>query len=113
MWARSSGWTPGAGPGRDRGPWRVPSVGYGALTLRVSPPSVKAMPPAKRSARKARRAPKARPATEARPSHVDAHGHARMVNVAAKDVTVREALARGRVFMHAKTLAVVRDNLAR
>jgi cyclic pyranopterin monophosphate synthase len=30
-------------------------------------------------------------------THVDARGHARMVDVSAKDVTVREAVARGRV----------------
>jgi cyclic pyranopterin monophosphate synthase len=30
-------------------------------------------------------------------SHIDARGHARMVDVAGKDVTVRTALARGRV----------------
>ena len=36
-----------------------------------------------------------------------------MVNVGSKGSTVREALARGRVFMHAATLRAVRDNLAK
>ena len=35
-----------------------------------------------------------------------------MVDVSTKEPTAREALARGRVFMHAKTLATVRDNIA-
>jgi len=64
-------------------------------------------------AKKTRPKPNARRAAQVRPSHVDARGQARMVNVGAKDATVREALARGRVFMHAKTLAIVRDNLAK
>jgi len=75
------------------------------------------MAPAKktRPARKSRPAAKkkARAATKARPSHIDARGRARMVNVAAKNVTVREALARGRVFMHEATLRAVRDNQAK
>ena len=36
-----------------------------------------------------------------------------MVNVGPKDVTVREAVARGRVFMHRKTLALIRGNRAK
>jgi cyclic pyranopterin phosphate synthase len=35
-----------------------------------------------------------------------------MVDVGAKPITARTALARGRVFMHADTLAVVRENRA-
>ena len=42
-------------------------------------------------------------------SHVDASGRVRMVHVGAKAVTRREALARGRVFMHRRTLAMIRD----
>jgi cyclic pyranopterin monophosphate synthase len=37
-------------------------------------------------------------------THLDKAGHARMVNVGAKAVTAREALARGRVRMAPKTL---------
>jgi len=62
------------------------------------------MAPAKRSAK---------PARKARPSHLDGHGKARMVDVSAKGVTTREALARGRVFMHARTLATVRENTSK
>ncbi len=36
-----------------------------------------------------------------------------MVNVSPKDVTAREAVARGRVFMHRKTLALIRGNRAK
>ena len=35
-----------------------------------------------------------------------------MVDVGAKDVTAREAVARGRVFMHEDTLAMLRDHTA-
>ncbi len=38
-------------------------------------------------------------------SHLDERGHARMVDVSSKDVTVREATARGRVLMRPETLA--------
>lgn len=40
-------------------------------------------------------------------SHLDAEGHARMVDVSAKDVTAREAVARGRVVMRPETLALI------
>ena len=40
-------------------------------------------------------------------SHLDAEGRARMVDVSAKDVTVRQATARGRVTMRAETLALI------
>ncbi len=40
-------------------------------------------------------------------SHIDAKGRVRMVDVGAKPVTARVAVARGRVFMHADTLAMV------
>ena len=42
-------------------------------------------------------------------SHLDARGRVRMVDVAAKRVTARVAIARGRVFMHRDTLALVRS----
>ena len=45
-------------------------------------------------------------------SHIDASGRLRMVNVSAKRVTAREALARGRVFMQAETLALIREGRA-
>jgi len=40
-------------------------------------------------------------------SHLDAQGHARMVDVSDKDVTQREATARGRVVMEPSTLALI------
>ena len=42
-------------------------------------------------------------------SHIDSSGRVRMVDVSGKRVTRREAMARGRVFMHRETLALVRD----
>lgn len=45
--------------------------------------------------------------TSASLSHLDAEGHARMVDVSDKDVTVREATARGRVVMRPETLALI------
>ncbi|MDA0353865.1 MAG: cyclic pyranopterin monophosphate synthase MoaC [Chloroflexi bacterium] len=40
-------------------------------------------------------------------SHLDERGHARMVDVSSKEVTTREATARGRVLMRAETLALI------
>lgn len=40
-------------------------------------------------------------------SHLDARGRVRMVHVGSKPVTARAAVARGRVFMHEKTLALL------
>ena len=45
-------------------------------------------------------------------SHLDAQGRVRMVDVAPKRVTRRTATARGRVFMHKATLALLRDGRA-
>jgi cyclic pyranopterin phosphate synthase len=45
-------------------------------------------------------------------SHVDARGRVRMVDVSAKPPTVREAVARGRVFLHAGTLGLLREGRA-
>jgi cyclic pyranopterin monophosphate synthase len=50
--------------------------------------------------------------TGRRLSHVDASGRLRMVNVSAKRVTAREAVARGRVFMHHETLGLIRSGTA-
>src|SRR5688572_15125572 len=47
-----------------------------------------------------------------KPSHIDSHGRAKMVDVGAKRVSSREAVARGRVFMHAKTLELIRSHAA-
>ena len=47
--------------------------------------------------------------TDPRLSHLDERGHARMVDVSSKDVTTREATARGRVLMRAETLALIVD----
>jgi molybdenum cofactor biosynthesis protein MoaC len=43
-------------------------------------------------------------------SHVDQRGRARMVDVSAKKATLREAVARVRVLLSARTFALVRDN---
>ena len=43
-------------------------------------------------------------------THVDARGAARMVDVSAKSVTVREATATGRVRASAQVVALLRDN---
>jgi cyclic pyranopterin phosphate synthase len=40
-------------------------------------------------------------------SHVDARGRVRMVDVSAKKVTLREAVARGQVWMRRETLALI------
>jgi cyclic pyranopterin phosphate synthase len=45
-------------------------------------------------------------------SHLDAKGRVRMVDVGGKRVTSREALARGRVFMHRETLRLLRSGRA-
>lgn len=49
---------------------------------------------------------------ELRLSHLDEHGHARMVDVSAKDVTSRQATARGRVVMQPETLAMILEGRA-
>ena len=46
-------------------------------------------------------------------SHVTDTGDFRMVDVSKKPVTARVAVARGRVFMHRQTLALVREERAR
>jgi len=51
--------------------------------------------------------------TERRLTHLDAEGNARMVDVSAKDVTVREAVAKGRVMMAAETLRLVIEGKAK
>ena len=40
-------------------------------------------------------------------SHLDAEGRARMVDVTEKDITRRVAVARGKIFMRAETLAMI------
>jgi cyclic pyranopterin phosphate synthase len=45
-------------------------------------------------------------------SHIDARGRVRMVDVSRKRTTKREALARGRVFMHRDTLERLRTGTA-
>lgn len=42
-------------------------------------------------------------------THLDSEGRARMVDVTAKDVTERIAVARGAVFMRPETLALIRE----
>jgi cyclic pyranopterin monophosphate synthase len=46
-------------------------------------------------------------------THLDDQGRARMVDVSAKDVTAREASARGRITMTRETLAMVTDGRAK
>jgi len=46
-------------------------------------------------------------------THLDADGAARMVDVSAKAVTVREAVARGRIAMSAEAAAAIRDGLVK
>jgi cyclic pyranopterin phosphate synthase len=46
---------------------------------------------------------------EPRLTHVDERGHARMVDVSGKDVTVREASARGMVLLGAAAVEALRD----
>jgi cyclic pyranopterin monophosphate synthase len=49
--------------------------------------------------------------TDASPfTHLDARGRARMVDVGAKPDTVREAVARGEVWLQPATLALIRDH---
>ena len=45
-------------------------------------------------------------------SHLDDRGRVRMVDVGEKPLTRREAVARGRVFMHRDTLALLRERRA-
>ena len=47
-------------------------------------------------------------------THMDAQGRARMVDVGSKDVTARQAVARGAVYMQAATLrAIVEQHIAK
>ena len=43
-------------------------------------------------------------------THLDKNGNAKMVDVSLKDVTVREAVAIGKVFMKADTLKMIKDS---
>ena len=43
-------------------------------------------------------------------THIDKHGKAKMVDVTAKDITTREAVAKGSVFMQRQTLQAVLAN---
>lgn len=46
-------------------------------------------------------------------THLDARGEAHMVDVGAKAITTREALAEGHISMAPATLALIRDGLAK
>ena len=46
-------------------------------------------------------------------THLDDQGRARMVDVSGKDVTVREATARGRITMALETLAMITEGRAK
>ena len=52
------------------------------------------------------------PRSRASLSHLDRHGRARMVDVSKKAPTAREATARGRVFVHKETLAIIAEDRA-
>src|SRR5437899_8879614 len=43
-------------------------------------------------------------------SHIDEHGHVKMVDTTAKSITARRAVASARVVMSAETLAAVREH---
>jgi cyclic pyranopterin phosphate synthase len=43
-------------------------------------------------------------------THISADGQARMVDVGSKDVTVREAMGRGKIFMKKETLRLLKKN---
>lgn len=43
-------------------------------------------------------------------SHIDEHGHARMVDTSEKPITTRRAIASARVLMSAATVAAIRDH---
>jgi len=43
-------------------------------------------------------------------THIDEHGHARMVNTSEKPITTRRAIASARVLMSAVTVAAIRDH---
>ena len=58
-------------------------------------------------------APAAAPAPEGGLTHFDPHGQAHMVDVAAKDVTHRIAVAEGRIAMQPATLAVIASGTAK
>ena len=58
-------------------------------------------------------APAAAPAPEGGLTHFDPHGQAHMVDVAAKDVTHRVAVAEGRIAMQPATLAVIASGTAK
>ncbi|MGL5839468.1 MAG: cyclic pyranopterin monophosphate synthase MoaC [Sphingorhabdus sp.] len=46
-------------------------------------------------------------------THLDEAGNAAMVDISAKDATVREAVAEGRIAMSAEALAAIRDGAVR
>lgn len=46
-------------------------------------------------------------------THLDEKGRARMVDVSAKDITLREATARGRITMMPETLAIITEGQAK
>lgn len=48
-----------------------------------------------------------------KPNHFDENGNAIMVDVSAKEATVRTATAKGRIVMHPQTLQMIRQGTAR
>ena len=62
---------------------------------------------------RSRRPGRAVPRRAKKLTHLSSRGEARMVDVSAKSVTEREAVAEGRVIMQPKTLAIVRQGDAK
>jgi len=81
--------------GMGCGPWRALARRGHAVDTRKGVPTVKRMT--------------RRPT---RLTHLDARGAARMVDVSGKPATTRTAVARGRVYMHRDTLAVLAGGAA-
>src|SRR5437773_1536755 len=83
-----------------------------AIQKAQAPPRVSRVAPAIQKAQAPPRVSRVAPAiqkAQAQLSHVDARGRVRMVDVSRKPATRRVAVARGRVFMHRDTLAMLRD----
>ena len=85
----------------------VPPKGGRSKKTGMSPPGM--------SPRKAPKSKPAPPSDEHSPhfTHFDAAGQAHMVDVAAKDVTRRIAIAAGRILMQPATLALIRTGTAK
>jgi cyclic pyranopterin phosphate synthase len=77
------------------------------MSKRSAQPGEAGRSPGKRSVQ-----PKGAQASAGRSSHFDAHGRARMVDVGAKPITQREAIARGRVQLSQEAFRAVAEGTA-